>query len=61
MDKFIVSMRHEIAHKGYKVGEVLGYSTFGDGEDAIVASTWEAEGRTWETTYKVRQEDVNNG
>ena len=58
MDKFIVSMRHEIAHMGYKVGEVLGYSTF---EDGRVASTWEATNSTWENTYRVREEDVNNG
>ena len=58
MNNFLKSMQEEIAHMGWKVGEVLGYSTF---EDGRVASTWEAEGRTWETTYRVREEDVNNG
>ena len=47
---FAQSMREEVAHKGYKAGEVLGYSTYDDGR---VASTWETTGSTWEDTYKV--------
>ena len=47
---FAQSMREEVAHKGYKAGEVLGYSTYDDGR---VASTWEATGSAWEDTYKV--------
>lgn len=50
IDLFERSMKEEVAHKGYKAGEVLGYSTYDDGR---VASTWEAKGNTWEDTYKV--------
>lgn len=50
IDLFAQSMREEVAHKGYKAGEVLGYSTYDDGR---VASTWEATGSAWEDTYKV--------
>ena len=56
MNLFLQSMRHEIAHMGYKVGDVIGYTTF---EDGRVASTWEATGGAWEDTYKVSKEDVN--
>lgn len=56
MNLFLQSMRHEVAHMGYKVGEVLGYSTYDDGR---VASTWVANMNTWEDTYKVSKEDVN--
>jgi hypothetical protein len=49
-------MRHEVAHMGYKIGDVIGYTTF---EDGRVASTWESTGNTWEDTYKVSKEDVN--
>ena len=50
IDLFAESMKEEVAHKGYKAGEVLGYSTYDDGR---VASTWETMGSTWENTYKV--------
>ena len=51
------SMRHEIAHMGWKVGDLIGFSTFDDGR---IAYTGEAEVSD-EMTYRVRQEDVNNG
>ena len=56
MNLFLQSMRHEVAHMGYKIGDVIGYTTF---EDGRVASTWESTGNTWEDTYKVSKEDVN--
>lgn len=56
MNLFLQSMRHEVAHMGYKIGDVLGYSTYDDGR---VASTWETTGSSWEDTYKVSKEDVN--
>lgn len=57
MNLFLQSMRHEVAHMGYKVGEVLGYSTYDDGR---VASTWELTSpNTWEDTFRVSEEDVN--
>ena len=55
MNLFLQSMRHEIAHMGYKIGDVIGYTTFDDGR---VASTWEATGRPWEDTFRVSEEDV---
>jgi len=55
IDLFAQSMREEVAHKGYKAGEVLGYSTYDDGR---VASTWEATGSAWEDTFMVTEEDV---
>ena len=55
MNLFLKSMQEEVAHKGYKVGEVLGYSTYDDGR---VASTWEATKTPWEDTFRVTEEDV---
>ena len=55
MNLFLQSMREEVARKGYKVGEVLGYSTYDDGR---VASTWETTNNTWEDTFRVSEEDV---
>lgn len=50
-----LSMKHEIAHWGLKVGELIGFSTFPDGR---IAFTWEAEAGDV-MTYRVSEEDVN--
>ena len=55
MSAFLRSMKEQIAYKGYKAGEVLGYSTYDDGR---VASTWKATGSAWEDTFRVTEEDV---
>ena len=49
------SMKHEIAHMGWKVGDLIVFTTFPDG---LIASTWEAEVDD-EMTYRVGEEDVN--
>jgi hypothetical protein len=49
-------MRDEIAHKGYKVGDLLGYCTYPDGR---VASIWEeTQNNPWVDTFRVAEEDV---
>jgi len=55
VNTFLRSMKEQIAYKGYKAGEVLGYSTYDDGR---VASTWKATGSAWEDTFRVTEEDV---
>jgi hypothetical protein len=48
------SMRWAVARMGWKVGDLIGFSTHDDGS---IASTWEAEDAD-EMTYRVSEEDV---